>query len=227
MQKRSFRSSFAMKIRNNFLTGLVICAPLAITIWLTLSLIHWIDSFVIPYLPDRYNPEYYVDFSIPGMGLFIVIILVNIIGFTGRNLLGRFLLSLSETVLNHTPIVRSLYRSTKQIVQTILNEHTTPFKNTCIIEYPSPGHWSLCFLTTDVQGELKEKFSERNSHDMVTVFIPPTPLPTAGMLVFVSRKKVIMLDMTAEDAIKMLVSGGLIVPEQISPDEKNKKNKTE
>ncbi|MBY7649881.1 MAG: hypothetical protein C4617_05275 [Candidatus Liberibacter europaeus] len=221
MQNKSVYSFFVSKIRNNFLTGLVICAPTAITVWLTLSSIYWVDSFIVPHIPNRYNPEYYFDFSVPGLGVLIVIIIISIVGFIGRNLLGKFLLSLVESILNNTPFVRSIYKSIKQIFRTVLKENSNSFKNACLVEYPSAKIWSLCFLTTDVKGELKEKFSERGEHDMVTVFIPPTPLPTAGMLVFVPRKKVIMLDMTSEDAAKMLISGGLVIPRYIKNNDDN------
>ncbi|MBA5724000.1 DUF502 domain-containing protein [Candidatus Liberibacter sp.] len=220
MQNKTIYSSLVMKVRSNFLTGFIICAPVLITIWLTLSLINWIDGFITPYIPMRYNPEYYFNFAIPGLGLLIAVIFISIVGFAAKNLIGRYVVFLSESILNHTPVVRGLYKSTKQIVQTILKENAVSFKRPCLIEYPSPGIWSLCFLTTDVQGELKEKFSEKGQDDMVTVFIPPTPLPTAGMLVFTSRSKIIMLDMTAEDSAKMLISGGLIIPEYTTKDDK-------
>ncbi|AHA28080.1 DUF502 domain-containing protein [Candidatus Liberibacter americanus] len=215
MRNKSNNSFFVKSIRNNFLTGLAICAPTAITIWITLSSIYWVDSFIVPYIPNRYNPEYYFDVYVPGLGLLIVLISISIIGFIGRNLMGKFIISLIESILNNTPVVKSLYKSTKQIFKTVFKEDAGYLKNACLVEYPTDKRWSLCFLTTDVKGELKEKFSEHNFNDMVTVFIPPTPLPTAGMLVFVPRKKVIMLKMTSEDAAKMLISGGLIIPDYI------------
>ncbi|MEG8098849.1 DUF502 domain-containing protein [Candidatus Liberibacter brunswickensis] len=224
MKNDSFHSSISKKIRNNFFSGLIICAPITITIWLSFSLIHWFDSFIIPYIPIKYNPEYYFDIYIPGYGLLLVIVFINIIGFLGRNLLGRFVFFLSEFILNNTPIVQHLYKSTKQIIRTILKEDSKSFKNACLVEYPSSGFWSLCFLTADVKGELKEKFADLGHKDMVTVFIPPTPLPTAGMLVFVPREKVIKLKMSAEDSAKMLISGGIVVPDHIIYDEKSKCN---
>lgn len=222
MYKKSLHSSISAKIRNNFFAGLIICAPAAITIWFTLSLIQWFDSFIVPYIPNRYNPGYYVDFPVPGFGLLIVIIGVNIVGFLGRNLLGRFFFFMGEAILSNTPIVRHLYKGTQQIIRTILKENSNSFKHACLVEYPSSGFWSLCFLTTDVKGELQKKFLDRGNPDMVTVFIPPTPLPTAGMLVFVPRKKVIMLDMTAEDSAKMLISGGLLIPENVKCSKESK-----
>ncbi|AKK20672.1 DUF502 domain-containing protein [Candidatus Liberibacter africanus] len=224
MKTKHFHLSVARRLRNNFFSGLVICAPIAITIVLTWSLVNWFDSFIMPYIPIQYNPKYYFDIAIPGYGLLIVVIFITTIGFLGRNLLGRFVFFLSEFILNNTPIVQHIYKSIKQIIRTILKEDSTSFKNACLVEYPSAGLWSLCFLTTDVKGELKEKFSDLGYEDMVTVFIPPTPLPTAGMLIFVPREKVIKLKMSAEDSAKMLISGGLVIPDDIISDEKDEED---
>ncbi|QTP64342.1 DUF502 domain-containing protein [Candidatus Liberibacter africanus] len=224
MKTKHFHLSVARRLRNNFFSGLVICAPIAITILLTWSLVNWFDSFIMPYIPIQYNPKYYFDIAIPGYGLLIVVIFITTIGFLGRNLLGRFVFFLSEFILNNTPIVQHIYKSIKQIIRTILKEDSTSFKNACLVEYPSAGLWSLCFLTTDVKGELKEKFSDLGYEDMVTVFIPPTPLPTAGMLIFVPREKVIKLKMSAEDSAKMLISGGLVIPDDIISDEKDEED---
>ncbi|AGA64678.1 hypothetical protein B488_06860 [Liberibacter crescens BT-1] len=209
MDKRTYSSIIMMNIRNNFLTGLIVCAPIAITIWLTLSLINWVDNFINLYIPERYMYS-----SIPGFGLLIAVIVINLVGLLGRNLIGRSIVNFGEAIINYTPLVRSLYKSSKQIIQTILKDKTNSFTKVGLVEYPGPGIWSLCFISTDVQGELKEKFYEKNFEDMVTVFIPPTPLPTAGMLLFIPRNKITILDMSVEDALKFLISCGLITPEK-------------
>lgn len=201
-----------MRMRNNFLTGLIICAPVAITIWLTWTFIHWADSWVKPYIPSRYNPESYLQFAIPGFGLLIAVVSITVVGFLGKNLIGRSIVSFSESILHRMPLVRSIYKSLKQIFETVLKEESTSFKKVGLIEYPSPGLWSLVFISTDVQGELEVRFNELGQA-MVTVFLPPTPIPTAGFLLFVPREKVIMLDMSTEEAAKLLISGGLITPD--------------
>lgn len=201
-----------MRMRNNFLTGLIICAPVAITIWLTWTFIHWADSWVKPYIPSRYNPESYLQFAIPGFGLLIAVVSITVVGFLGKNLIGRSIVNFSESILHRMPLVRSIYKSLKQIFETVLKEESTSFKKVGLIEYPSPGLWSLVFISTDVQGELEVRFNELGQA-MVTVFLPPTPIPTAGFLLFVPREKVIMLDMSTEEAAKLLISGGLITPD--------------
>lgn len=200
-----------VRIRNNFLTGLIICAPIAITIWLTWTFIHWADSWVKPYIPARFSPEHYIKFAVPGFGLLIAVILITLIGILGKNLIGRTVVEFGESLLDRTPLVRSLYKGLKQIFETVLRERTNSFKKVGMIEYPSPGLWSLVFVATDVKGEIASRFNEKGM-EMVAVFLPPTPVPTAGFLIFVEKGKIMELDMSVEDAAKLLISGGLVSP---------------
>ncbi len=204
--------SLAGRLRNNFLTGLIICAPLAITIWLTFAFIDWADSWVTPYIPQRYNPQYYFDVTIPGTGLLIAVILITMIGFLGKNLIGRSIVNFGESVLHRMPLVRTLYKSLKQIFETVLKEQSTSFKKCGLIEFPSPGTWALVFISGDVQGEIAARLNS-DGEEMVGVFLPPTPVPTAGFLMFVPKSKIVMLDMTPEEGARLLISGGLIAPD--------------
>lgn len=206
------RITLAGRLRNNFLAGLIICAPLAITIWLTFTFIDWADSWVTPYIPERYNPQYYFDITIPGLGLLIAMILITVIGFLVKNLIGRSIVNFGESILNRTPLVRTLYKSLKQIFETVLKDQSTSFKKVGLVEFPLPGTWALVFIATEAQGELAQKFNEMGK-EMIAVFMPPTPVPTAGFLMFVPKEKLIVLDMTPEDAAKLLISGGLISPD--------------
>ncbi|WP_438748577.1 DUF502 domain-containing protein [Pararhizobium sp. O133] len=204
--------SFAGRVRNNFLTGLIICAPLAITIWLTFTFIDWADSWVTPYVPQRYNPEYYFNIAIPGTGLLIAVVFITLVGFLGRNLIGRSVVSFGESILQRMPLVRTIYKSLKQIFETVLREQSTSFKKCGLIEFPSPGTWALVFIAGDAQGEIAAKLN-KDGEEMVAVFLPPTPVPTAGFLMFVPRSKIVSLDMTPEEGAKLLISGGLISPD--------------
>jgi uncharacterized membrane protein len=199
-------------MRNNFLAGLIICAPIAITLWLTWSVVRWADSWVKPYIPARYDPDSYLNFAVPGSGLVIAMIFITIIGFLGKNLIGQTIVQFGESVVRRVPLVRSIYRSVKQIFETVLEERSNSFKKVGLIEYPSPGLWALVFIATDAKGEIASKFNAMGQ-DMVSVFLPPTPIPTAGFLIFVPREKIVVLDMSAEDGAKLLVSGGLVAPD--------------
>lgn len=214
MTDKPARGFFATRLRNYFLTGLIICAPLAITAWITWSFILWADSWVKPYLPFDYNPDNFLPFRVPGFGLLTALMLITLVGFFGANLIGRSIVNFGESLLARTPLVRTIYKGLKQIFQTVLEERSNSFKKAGLIEYPSAGLWSLVFVATDAKGEIAVKFRDRGL-DMVAVFLPPTPVPTAGFLIFVPREKIVLLDMSAEDAAKMLISGGLVVPEQL------------
>ncbi|OHV81191.1 DUF502 domain-containing protein [Rhizobium sp. LCM 4573] len=206
------RISLAGRIRNNFLAGLIICAPLAITIWLTFALIDWADSWVTPYIPQRYDPQYYFNITIPGTGLLIAVVFITIIGFLGKNLIGRSIVNFGESLLHRMPLVRTIYKSLKQIFETVLKEQSTSFKKVGLIEFPSPGTWALVFIAGNAQGEVAARLNEQGE-EMMAVFLAPTPVPTAGFLMFVPKSKIIMLDMTPEEGAKLLISGGLIAPE--------------
>jgi uncharacterized membrane protein len=212
MTEKPIRLSVAARLRNNFLAGLIICAPIAITMWLTWSVVHWADSWVRPYIPVRYDPERYLDFAVPGTGLIIAVIFITIIGFLAKNFIGQSIVTFGESIVQRVPLVRLVYKSVKQIFETVLKERSNSFKKVGLIEYPSAGLWSLVFVATDAKGEIASKF-DAMGHDMVSVFLPPTPVPTAGFLIFVPREKIVVLDMSAEDGAKLLISGGLVVPE--------------
>ena len=208
------RMPVATRLRNNFLAGLIICAPIAITIWLTWTFIHWSDSWVRPYIPARWNPESYLNFAIPGFGLLIAVVLITVVGFLGKNLIGQSIVRFGESIVQRMPLVRTIYRSVKQIFETVLKEQSNSFKKVGLIEYPGPGLWAMVFIATDAKGEIGSKFNAMGQ-DMVAVFLPPTPVPTAGFLIFVPREKIVMLDMSPEDAAKFLISGGLVAPEHL------------
>ncbi|MBU0739268.1 MAG: DUF502 domain-containing protein [Alphaproteobacteria bacterium] len=212
MTEGSDRISMATRLRNNFLTGLIICAPMTITIYLTWTFIRWADSWVKPYLPDRYNPEAYLKFAVPGTGLLIAILFITLVGFLGRNLIGRSIVSYSENILNRMPLVRTVYKSTKQIFETVLKEQGNSFKKVGLIEFPRAGTWALVFVSTDAKGEIAAKLNQ-DGEEMVAVFLAPTPVPTAGFLMFVPRSKLMLLDMSPEEGVKLLISAGLVTPD--------------
>ncbi|WP_429930157.1 DUF502 domain-containing protein [Agrobacterium vitis] len=212
MSDKPERISFASRLRTNFLTGMIICAPLAITVWLTFTFIDWADSWVTPYIPQRYNPEYYFNIAIPGTGLVIAVVGITMIGFLGRNLVGRSIVNFGESILSRMPLVRTLYKSLKQIFETVLKEQSSSFKKVGLIEFPAPGTWAMVFVATEVTGEIAARLNEEGE-EMIAVFMPPTPVPTAGFLMFVPRSRLKLLDMTPEEGAKLLISGGLVMPE--------------
>lgn len=212
MSDSADKVSFGTRLRNSFLTGLIICAPLVITSWLIWTFIHWADSWVKPYIPLHYNPEEYLQFAIPGMGLLIAVIIITVIGFLGSNLIGQWVVAFTESVLNRTPLVRPIYKGVKQIFETVLKENNQSFRTVGLMEFPGPGTFAMVFIASEVKGELQVRFNELGQ-EMLAVFLPPTPVPTAGFLLFVPKDKVTVLDMSPEDAAKLLISGGLVYPD--------------
>jgi len=210
MSEKQKRLGAGRRLRNYFLTGLIIVAPLAITAYLTWTFIGWVDSWVKPYIPQIYNPDHYLPFAVPGFGLLTALFLITMIGFLTANLVGRSILGFGESLLDRMPLVRSLYKGLKQIFQTVLAEQSGSFKQAALIEYPRRGLWSIVFIATDTKGEVDNRLPEDES---ISVFLPTTPNPTSGFLLFVPRKDVIILEMSVEEAAKMVISAGLVSPD--------------
>jgi uncharacterized membrane protein len=204
------RSRAYVRLRNYFLTGIVVAAPIGITIYLTWAFVQWVDNKVKPLIPHLYNPDNYLPFSVPGVGLLFAIIVLTLLGFLTANLVGRTMVMYGETLLDRMPLVRNLYRGLKQLFQTALSQQSRSFQKVVLIEYPTKGVWRVGFLTRRAKGEIPKRLPDT---DMATVFVPNTPNVTAGFLVFVPRKDVIVLDMTAEEAAKMIISAGLVSPD--------------
>lgn len=201
-----------MRLRNYFLTGFIICAPLAITAWLTWSFVQWVDSWVKPYIPLRYNPDSYFIISVPGFGLVVALVAITLIGFLTANLIGRTILGWGEHVLGRMPLVRTVYTALKQIFETVLADRSSSFQTAGMIEYPRKDLWSLVFIATTAKGELASVLAE-DGEELLAVFLPPTPNPTSGFLLYVPRSQVRMLSMSVEEAMKLVISAGLVAPE--------------
>lgn len=210
MTEKPKRQSASLRLRRYFLTGLVICAPLAITAYLTWSFILWVDGWVKPYIPAMYNPDTYLPFPVPGFGLLTALFLITMIGFLTANLVGRSILGFGESLLDRMPLVRSIYKGLKQIFQTVLAEQSNSFKQAGLIEYPRKGLWSIVFIATATRGEVDKRLP---GEDTISVFLPTTPNPTSGFLLFVPRSDVIFLDMSVEEAAKLVISAGLVAPD--------------
>ncbi|MFK5980982.1 MAG: DUF502 domain-containing protein [Rhizobiaceae bacterium] len=209
------------RLRNYFLTGLIISAPVAITIYLTWTLVGWVDGWVEPYIPAEYNPSTYLPIDIPGFGLVVAILGITIIGFMTANFIGKTLLGYGERLLNRMPLVRTIYSGLKQIFETVLSDTTKSFQTAAIIEYPRKGLFSLCFVATDTKGEVEVKMNQLG-HETVSVFVPTTPNPTSGFLLFVPKEDLTVLDMSVEDAAKLVISAGLVTPDELAAKAKEK-----
>ncbi len=208
-QPRARREGIGLvgRLRAYFLAGILVTAPIAITVYLASWFIELIDSRIRPLIPTAYNPENYLAFSIPGIGVVVVIVALTLIGAFAAGYVGRLLLRISEGLVGRTPVVRSVYGAVKQIVETVLANKSKAFREVVLVEYPRKGLWSLGFISGTAHPEIQQMSGEA----MVNVFIPCAP-PTAGYLVFVPRREVTVLDMTVEEGLKMVLSAGIVTP---------------
>ncbi|OAN69998.1 hypothetical protein A8B78_21130 [Jannaschia sp. EhC01] len=206
-------------LRSNFLTGLIVIAPIGITIWLIWTLTGWIDSWVLPFIPDAYNPSLLINewtgiqINIRGIGVVTFLIFTMIVGWIAKGLIGRSMIRWAESLVLSIPLIRSLYSGLKQIAETILQQGQQNFDKACLVEYPRKGIWAIAFISTSAKGEIAVRAPEA----MVSVFLPTTPNPTSGFLLFVPVKDTIVLDMSVEDAAKLIISAGLVYPNGKDP----------
>jgi uncharacterized membrane protein len=199
----------ASRIRNYFLTGLVLTGPIYITISLTWWFITWVDELVRPVIPAAFRPETYLPFQIPGLGLIISFVALTSLGFLTANLVGRTLVEFSEEILQRMPIVRPIYKGLKQIFETLFSKSGSSFRKVGLVEFPAPGMWSLVFLSTPPSAEVADRLP---ASEHVSAFMPCTPNPTTGFFFYVPRADVVDLDLTVEQAMTLLMSAGMVQP---------------
>src|SRR5436305_12982521 len=198
------------RIRNYFLTGLIVAGPVAITIWLVWSFVTWVDDLVRPFFPIAYRPETYLPIKVPGFGLIIAFLALTVLGFLTANLVGRTFVEIGEMILERVPIVRPIYRGLKQVFVTLFSKSGSSFRTVGLVEFPAPGMWSLVFLSTPPGGEITATLPSEDEY--VSAFMPCTPNPTTGFFFYVLRREVIELAISVEDAAKLLMSAGMIQP---------------
>jgi len=201
------------RLRNYFVAGLVVVGPVAITLYITGHVINSVDAWVRPYIPDVYNPNRYLPFPIPGVGLLFTMVGLTLVGALTANLLGRSLISAGEMIVGRTPIVRNVYQGLKQIFASMLaaSDKSGSLPKVALIEFPSKGIWSLGFVTADAAKEFKTK---AQSGDLIGIFVAHGLLPPSGFTCFVPRKDVIPIEMSVEDAARIIISAGMASPQR-------------
>lgn len=206
------------RLRSYFIAGLLVTAPVSITFWLAWVVLTFIDARVTPMIPVDYNPNTYLPFVFPGLGLIILILVMTVVGALTTVLLGRTIVAVGERLLSRMPIIRSIYSATKQIIETVLASQSDAFRQVVLFEYPRRGSWAIGFVTGATRGEVQAMTSD----DVVNVFLPTTPNPTSGYLLFLPRRELIPLSMTVEEGIKMIISGGIVTPPDRRPSEQQR-----
>jgi uncharacterized membrane protein len=204
-------SHFMARLRGYFLTGLIIVGPVAITIYVVWWFINLVDGWVKPLIPQRYLPDNFLPFNVPGVGLIVGILALMLIGALAANLFGRTLVSYGEMMLDRMPVVRGVYRLLKQIFTTVFSKSGTGFKRVGLIEFPRRGLYAVVFVSGEPPAEVKDQLG---NGELLTVFMPNAPNPTTGFVMFMPAKDVIVLDMAIDDAAKLVISAGLVAPPQ-------------
>ncbi len=201
------------RLRTYFFAGILVTAPIGITLYLTWLVITFIDGQVTPLIPARYNPETYLPFGVPGLGVIVAVVFLTLVGALTAGLVGRWLIRLFDRLMQRMPVVRNIHSALKQILETVLAQQSKAFRQVVLIEYPRRGMWAIGFITGDTVGEVQHLTED----DVVNVFLPTTPNPTSGFLLFVPRGDLFVLSMTVEEGIKMVVSGGIVTPPDRRP----------
>ena len=201
---------FMARVRNNFLTGLIVAGPVAITAYLTWWFVTWVDGLVRPFIPINYRPETYLPWGIPGSGLVVAFLALTLLGFFTRNLIGRTLVDFGEKLLGRMPVVRAIYRGLKQVFETLFSGNGSSFRKVGLVEFPSPGMWSIVLISQTPGGTIAESLPGQQEY--ISVFLPCAPNPTTGFFFYVPKAAVIEIDMSAEDAATLIMSAGVVQP---------------
>ena len=200
------RFSLVRWIRNRFFTGVIIALPIVATVMSVSWIVQKIDNNVLRLIPAPWNPKTYIGFDIPGLGLIVSITLLFLLGVITSNFIGNSVLKAGERLLARVPVVSPVYNALKQIVTTVAQQKDRAFRDVCLLEYPRPGLWAIGFVTADLSGAPAKELPE----GYVCVFVPTTPNPTSGFLLFTKETDIKILDMTPEEGAKMIISGGMV-----------------
>ncbi|HEY9080887.1 DUF502 domain-containing protein [Magnetovibrio sp.] len=209
------RTGLLGKLRGYFIAGVLITAPISITIYLGWLFITYVDSKVTPLIPVKYNPETYLPIGVPGLGVVVVVVGLILIGAFTAGFMGRFFQRTWERVMDKVPVLRGVYKALKQILETVLAQQSNAFREAVLVEYPRRGMWVIAFITGRTQGEVQSLTEQ----EVINLFVPTTPNPTSGFLIFVPKEDIVPLSMNVEEALKMVISGGIVTPPDHRPAE--------
>lgn len=199
-------------LRASFLTGIVVIAPVALTVWLVWAIMGWVDSVVLPLVPYNLRPEKYIGINLRGVGVIIFLIFTIVVGWIAKGLIGKSMINFAESLVERMPVVRTIYSGVKQIAETVFAQSERSFEKACLIQYPRKGIWAIGFISTTAKGEVANRAD--TSGDLMSIFLPTTPNPTSGFLLFLPKEDVIELEMSVEEAAKLVISAGLVYPDQ-------------
>lgn len=211
------------RLRSSFLTGLVVVLPVGLTIYLIWTVVGWIDGWILPLIPAPWQPDALLrwimgpgwDYNLRGAGVVVFLVFTVLVGWVAKGLIGRSLIRWGEGLVDRMPVVRSIYNGLKQIAETVFAQTESKFDRACLVQFPRPGAWAIGFVATRAKGEIRDRLPSGES--TLTVFVPTTPNPTSGFLIYVPEADVLPMDMKVEDAAKLIISAGLVYPNPKDP----------
>lgn len=208
---------FKQDLKNDLIAGLLVLIPLATTIWLTITIANWVINFLTR-IPKQLNPfdgmhPILVNLLNLAVGLAVPLLCIMLIGLMARNIAGRWLLDVGEQLLQAIPLAGSVYKTLKQLLETLLKDTNGKFRRVILVEYPRRGIWAIAFVTGTISNEIQAHLAS----PMLSVFIPTTPNPTTGWYAIVSEDEVVNISMSIEDAFKVVISGGIVAPNTLMP----------
>lgn len=199
-------------MRKYFITGLLVLVPLAITLWVLNLIVGTLDQSLL-LIPQKWRPESLFGFSLPGLGTILTLVIIFLTGLVTRNFIGNRMVRLWELLLNRIPVVSSIYSSVKQVSDTLFSSSGNAFRKALLVQYPRKGVWTIAFLTGLPGGDVKNHLLG----DYVSVYVPTTPNPTSGFFLMLPRAETIELDMSVDEALKYIVSMGVVSPPTAAP----------
>ena len=208
--RASLHRSLGARLRSWFFAGLVLFGPLAVTLYVAWWFVNTVDNWVRPLIPASFWPDAFLPFDVPGFGVAIVLVGLTVLGFIAANVAGRTLVGLGEAMLDRTPVLRGLYKSIKQIFETVFSQSGTHFRRVGLVEYPIKGAWSIVFLSTEPPSQIVAALPPE---PFTSVFLPCAPNPTTGYYFYVQTAQIIELPITPDEAVKLVMSAGLIQPD--------------
>ena len=199
-------------LKTYLFTGILVIAPVAITFYVSIRLFLWLDSCVTRFIPAKYNPETYLPYGLPGLGILLLLLVLILVGMLTANYVGRWLVGIGQRILSRVPVISGIYSALKKLFETVMGNNTQAFRKAVLVEYPRKGMWTVAFVTAPVYVGFKKMLPK----DMLTLYVPTTPNPTSGFMVYVPKKDVKELDIPVEEAFKMILSMGIVDPSKKS-----------
>ena len=221
-QKTSLLSRFLGRMKTYLFTGILVTAPVGMTFYIAYNLIIYIDKWSNAIVPQKFRFSEYLKIEVPGLGVAVILTALILIGMFTTGYVGRFFVRLGERILSKMPFISSVYNLLKQVFETFFSGKKQSFNQVVLLEYPRKGVWVLGFVSSKTDGEIGKKIDGK----VLNVFVPTTPNPTSGFLIFVPEKDVIKLKMSVEDGLKLVISCGIVVPEKEAKELKKQAKKS-